>query len=117
MSDRELLEKAARAAGMKPEEAMWHPRAGLVWVKRVDGIRTENAFNSIRDKGDAMTLSAALHINIEHGKYSVRAWTDDAAPAMVDETVFTPDESQRQFAMQEAITRAAAAIHDAKGQP
>ena len=113
MDDKTLLEMAARAANLKPEEAMWHPRAGFVWVKKVDGIRTENAFNSLRENGDAMSLSVALHINIEHGQYSVRAYTDDAAPVMVDETVFTPDESQRQFAMREAITRAAAAIGSA----
>ena len=113
MDDKTLLERAARAAGIEfvPQEIKHgHSFFGL-WLKTngepYEGRR--RLFNSLKDGEDALYLSVKLRINIEHGQYSVRAWTDDAAPVMVDETVFTPDESQRQFAMREAITRAAAA--------
>lgn len=110
MTDRELLERAAKAIGWDVE--YWAQEDYPVCIQD----ETKCGFNPLKFDSDALRIAVKLRINIEHGQYSVRAWTDDDAPVMVDETVFTPDESQRQFAMREAITRAAAAIHDAKGQ-
>jgi len=117
MTDRELLERAAKAAGIEfvPQEVKPGRAFFGLWLK-INGEPYEGQrrrFNSLKDGEDALSLSVKLRINIEHGQYSVRAYTDDAAPIMVDETVFTPDESQRQFAMRDAITRAAAAIGSA----
>jgi hypothetical protein len=64
MTDRELLELAAKAAGMNAGEATWHPRAGFVWVKRVDGTRVENRWNPLTDDGDALRLAVKLRLGI-----------------------------------------------------
>ena len=109
MDDKTLLERAARAAGY----ASFDWLSADHWMNVYTHEGRQSAWNPITDDGDALRLAVKLRINIEHGQYSVRAWTDDAAPVMVDETVFTPDESQRQFAIREAITRAAAAIGSA----
>ena len=66
MNDRELLELAAKAAGLKPEEAEWTQQSGLVWVVRcADGIRKEIRWNPIDDDGDALRLAVRLGLLID----------------------------------------------------
>lgn len=65
VGDRELLEFAAKAAGLKPEEADWTKRAGLVWVVRCAcGIRKEIRWNPINDDGDALRLAIRLGMKL-----------------------------------------------------
>jgi len=118
MTDRELLERAAKAAGYtlkwgevlmvgddevdctdqpyvvsgQPDEADWY-------------------WNPLEDDGDALRLAVKLRLNISHTLFSVTAWTngpeiDDgvSAPELVDE------ESRREAATRRAIVRAAAAM-------
>lgn len=106
-NDRELLEMAAKAAGLKPVEAMWHPRAGLVWVKRVDGIRTENGWNPLTDDGDALRLAVTLRITVELTARTVLAAADGAPPSADVLDLLGADPSA---ATRRAIVRAAAEI-------
>ena len=105
MDDKTLLERAARAAGLKPDEAMWHPRAGFVWVKRVDGIRTENAWNPLHDDGDEARLEGALCFNVTWGMASV---TVDMSTER-----YNDHNGDKQKARRYAGVRAAAAIGSA----
>lgn len=104
MTDKQLLQDAARAAGID----IWRFHDCGKPVIKVDGVPVY--WSPLTDDGDANRLGAKLRINLEHGQHCVRAWTGDDAPVMVDETVFVPDESQRLFAVRESITYAAAAI-------
>ena len=67
MTDRELVELAAKAAGLRPAEAMWHPRAGCVWVKKVDGIRTENGWNPPTGGGGGLGVATGVYFTL--GRY------------------------------------------------
>ncbi|KPU94728.1 hypothetical protein [Variovorax paradoxus] len=112
MGEREMLERAAKAAGLDPTEAMWHPRSGFVWVKRVDGIRTENRWNPLTDDGDALRLAVKLHLEITHNHpLDNDAWVM-AIPngQMVGPTEEVDGEENRAAATRLAITRAAASL-------
>lgn len=64
MSDRELLEKAARAAGIK---AVYTPMLYLNGLSILDdetGRHTD--WNPLQDDGDALRLAVKLNINIQH---------------------------------------------------
>lgn len=60
MTDRELLEKAAKAAGI-PYDAL--PHSSSTWVK----------WNPLTDDGDALRLAVKLRIDIVHFSDLVRA--------------------------------------------
>lgn len=82
MDDKTLLERAAKAAGIEfvPQEIKTGRAFFGLWLK-INGEPYEGQrrrFNSLKDGEDALYLSVKLRINIEHGQYSVRAWTDDA---------------------------------------
>lgn len=112
MTDRELLELAAKAVGMNADEAMWHPRAGFVWVKRVDGMRKENAWNPLTDDGDALRLAAKLKIDIEWQATNPFPEPRVEAYQRNDEgSYFCADEPEDNY--RRAIVRAAAKVGEA----
>lgn len=107
MEERELLGLAAKAVGMNADEAMWHPRAGFVWVKRVDGIRKENAWNPLTDDGDALRLAVKLKLHIGLESHTVSAWESDKFGNFQTEVLsHRGDEA----ATRRAIVRAAAEV-------
>lgn len=63
MTDRELLERAARAAGIQGQYARVHQTYGDEWV---DGIETgaRTFWNPLRDDGDALRLAVKRGIGI-----------------------------------------------------
>lgn len=99
MSDRALLELAAKAAGLT-----------LTWS--TDPILGTSCsvghadWNPLTDDGDALRLASTLKLNIMQGEFSVAVGDEDE----IDEAAFVPDESQRLFAIRESIVRAAAEI-------
>lgn len=96
MTDRELLELAAKAAGINLQ---W--MGGAVEVR--DGIIT--AWNPLYDDGDALRLAVRLHLKILIGE----AWS----VAGEHQTMFrvSPDDDPCQYAAtRRAIVRAAAEI-------
>lgn len=98
MNEREMLEAAARAVGMKAEiiqriEEYWNPRI---------------------DEFDAFHLAAALRISVEHNDpMDRRPWVSASIPvpglAFFRFMEDVPDESQRADRMRLAILRCAAA--------
>jgi hypothetical protein len=115
MTDRELLERAAKAAGIDGQYESWTGMGFMQGIRPTGQPKSFKIWNSLMYEDQAARLSSKLRMNITHSAHAVRAWTDDDAPAMVDETVFVVDESKRIVAMCQAITRAAAAMAEGKG--
>ena len=72
MTDRELLELAAKAAGIDydPEKSMPHPKSGAFWGLWLlfDGEPSQYArryFNPLADDGDALRLAVKLRIDLD----------------------------------------------------
>lgn len=103
MTDRELLELAAKAAGVD-----YH-------IDHLDGIpkmvSDGHVWNPLVWDGQALRLAARLKLNIMQGEFSVAVGDEGD----VDEAAFVPDESQRLYGIREAIVRAAAEIGRAMG--
>lgn len=118
MTDRELLEMAAKAAGYEDwkycepilgEPALYIPKAGGVWTP-------------LTDDGDALRLAAALRLSIDHNHPAdQQRWVAADrngcegcyAPVSCVEDAFE-DESHRMAATRRAIVRAAAELQRQK---
>lgn len=121
-SDRELLELAARAAGLKIEGEA--DKLCVFPAHRTGGLSVFNdrggsqLWNPRTDDGDALRLMTRLHLYVKHfpfleddtDKYPgfVEVWrTDDSDPLWVE---YLTAESERLEVTRRAITRAAAEI-------
>ena len=119
-ADRELLEMAAKAAGM--EHMRWSGPMGLCRMldpTRPDTTGSIGAFwNPLTDDGDALRLATKLHLYVKHfpfleddtDKYPgflEVCRVDDSDPLFVD---YLTNESGRLDATRRAIVRAAAEI-------
>ena len=107
MSDRALLEMAAKAAGI--ENILWHDSDAGGWVRSLNG---HPWWNPLADDGDALRLAVKLRIDVDY--------TNIHSPkvhAMADtKTHVSEDGSADPYAAtRRAITRAAAEI--GKGMP
>lgn len=104
MTDRELLELAAKAAGM--DYLVWTPGVSplVPGEKRING---QMVWNPIHDDGDALRLAVRLDIEIEPVRFGGRAIVrdDDDYGEQFDE-----ESSDRMAATRRAIARAAAEI-------
>lgn len=96
-TDRELIELAAKAAGLRVID-------GLGGHYMIEESMAD--WDPLTDDGDALRLAARLKLNIMQGEFSVAVGDE----ADIDEAAFVPDESQRLFCIREAIVRAAAEI-------
>lgn len=96
-TDRELLELAAKAAGLRFD---WRPFPA---IKRLDTLWEE--WNPLTDDGDALRLAVKLEIQLDlrHSMNTVRAY--GAPEGMIEEGAKDPYAATRR-----AITRAAAEI-------
>ena len=63
MTDRELLENAAKAAGIPP--ALYETRNGMVWEP--DKKVWRRAWNPLTDDGDALRLAVKLQMSLDTG--------------------------------------------------
>ena len=98
MTDREMLERAAKAAGIIGE---WDDVYRALVVRRYyTGIVAE-VWNPLTDDGDALRLAVALRVNIEHEVRPETVWANDAGETYEDD----PNTATRR-----AITRAAASM-------
>jgi hypothetical protein len=106
MTDRELLECAAKAAGIEGE---FKDHGGVLWLSRND---FGSPWNPITDDGDALRLAVKLRINVEHAEtlgrqlYGVNCWPVGRGDCGYMET----DLSDPYAATRRAIVRAAAEI-------
>lgn len=110
MTDRELLEMAAKAAGIKghfveqcPEDG--HPRYRCGIGK--DGVFFD-AWNPLAYDGDALSLAAELRLHIKPGKHKGDGCTvETQRDGITGCTAFYDDKAQQ---MRQAIVRASAEI-------
>ena len=109
MSDRKLLEMAAKAAGIK--NILWHDSDAGGWVRSLNG---HPWWNPLTDDGDALRLAVQLRLQVTPGTYNseeASAYLSGAAEAN-ERVHFQQDLAA---ATRRAITRAAAEI--GKGMP
>ena len=104
MTDKELLEAAARAAGIglewnKDANCFWHNPQPERWIAK-------KWWNPLTDDGDALRLAVKLGIDVQHFKESgrVEAWINPW-DAREEDYKIDPYAATRR-----AIVRAAAAI-------
>jgi len=105
MTDRELLEAAAKAAGI-PLEWDGNPRD---WQPMYYKGKTYHAWNPLTDDGDALRLAVRLNIGVMSAEYTGRtcAWLYCKGR---DGEFFEPHGADPQAATRRAIVRAAAEI-------
>ncbi len=129
MNDRELLELAARAAGIPDAlyldcvaQDMYHPRDGEAGIEvnhrdtRWSCLAIDGVWNPLTDDGDALRLAVRLNMDIRYESYDAGvavivggAW--DNAPEALHE-IFERDGPS---ATRRAIVRAAAEIGKSMG--
>jgi len=98
-TDRELLELAAKAAGI---EVRPHPNRGI--SKNLIFIGSNGNWNPLTDDGDALRLAVKLGFTVEPGK----CWHSPYGPAFGEDVLCGEMKATRR-----AIVRAAAAIGEA----
>jgi hypothetical protein len=107
MTDQELLERAAKAAGVEVTgivaEGIPHRFGGGYW-------------NPITDDGDALRLATKLLINLYHGSQWVEAIFDHRKESMAVIIEYFRAEEHRALAMRRVIVRAAAELVKAAAQ-
>ena len=98
MSDRELLELAAKAAGLNYDH-----RYGIVFGEDDCGNATEDGWNPLLDDGDALRLAVKLGLCVKVDNRSGHSWVKKIEGGQ-------PHGSDPYAATRRAITRAAAEI-------
>lgn len=107
MTDRELLEKAARAAGMKP--GSWFDG----WND--EGRETGLHWNPLTDDGDVFRLAVALGIDVTYKAFGEDEVMVSASDNQFDGWFTEHYGDDKAAATRRAIVRAAAEIADAAG--
>lgn len=102
MTDRELLELAAKAAGLVPDGLFGN---GLLVL---DGERAKG-FNPLSEDGDAFRLVALLGLDIEFGNEHVWCCIED-----MKNYIMHPFAGDRAAAARRVVVESAAAIQQAK---
>jgi hypothetical protein len=102
MTDRELLELAAKAAGIP--KWLYDTRNGMAWNDEVKVWR--RAWNPLTNGDDALMLVVMLKLGIEWGMDRVYVdWNDEPTTYLYEDVTTDPD-----IALRRAIVRAAAEI-------
>lgn len=116
MTEREMLEAAARAVGLKINEkaqaerdARIDPATASLWISN-----GSTAWNPRKNSTESFALAAALRISVEHNhpeqEHNPWVLATIEGPDGVDQVIeHVPDESQRADRMRLAIMRCAAA--------
>ncbi len=117
MSDKELLELAAKAAGIDydPDKSKPHPVSGAFWglwlhIKGEPYEGQRRRWNPLTGDGDALRLAVRLNIEFacfdDSQKVNAGVWSEDSKPY----DCMTPYNGDKQAATRRAIVRAAAEI-------
>lgn len=108
MSDRELLELAARAAGI---DIVWVPNYELgPWLTSSLTNTVPTPWTPLRDPGDALRLAVALHIELKFQAPDYRPYWTVLASERGDWAIASETGPDTLAATCRAITRAAAEI-------
>mgnify|MGYP000942111498 CR=1 FL=1 len=115
MTDRELLELAAKAAGI---DGQWSEAYSAIHVNTAP-LRNFVLWSPLTDDGDALRLAVALRMLIEVGKGHAIANTMDRAGESTECVYFGTEQTGNSLmtpeaATRRAIVRAAAAIGESK---
>lgn len=73
MTDKELLELAAKAVGY--DDASWNTEKGCIETAKLDGFRCY--WNPLTDDGDALRLAVKLHTTLLF-EYELSGWDVEA---------------------------------------
>ena len=101
MTDRELLEAAAKAAGI---DAWWTENYGGVFLIQ---HHSPMLWNPLTDDGDALRLAVRLGMHLVYTEKAVQVWESEEAPRALAVEQLEPDPYA---ATRRAIVRAAAAL-------
>lgn len=110
MTDRELLELAAKAAGLRVKFEEVH---GCYWIELGQGIPI-NVWTPLDHDGDALRLAVALKLIVS--THESEAWAQFMGVEGAFITIKQSIEGDPCAALRRAIVRAAAAIAAAKGE-
>jgi hypothetical protein len=111
MTDKELLEKAAKAAGIDFRRGTLPHQAGMLFVScgNGDGLVTGREWNPLTDDGDALRLAVKLRFSVDPWGSGAAAVVSLANRAQCAEPHYGDDPER---ATRRAIVRAAAALAD-----
>ena len=100
-TDRELLEAAAKAAGLRLDEL-----GGRIVRREIDGQPVY--WNPLTDDGDALRLAVKLDLQIHPSGDEI--WVSNPAASLAEDVVFETYTDDPYAATRRAIVRAAAEI-------
>ncbi len=103
MTDRELLEKAAKAAGIDIEQGYGEPPEFCLFYQDSSGVCHD--WNPLTDDGDALRLAVKLEFTVSTWGNDIAIWQGDGDISHTESIV-----TDRLTATRRAIVRAAAAI-------
>lgn len=103
MSDRELLEKAAKAAELIPIEFSES-------ASYMEGLL--DVWNPLNDDGDALRLAVTLDLDV----FQSVCYSEARVAGALQSTIFEPWGEDKAAATRRAIVRAAASIAESKGE-
>jgi hypothetical protein len=104
MTDRELLERAAKAAGIVGDYECWAGQGFMEGIRRKGNPKEYKIWNPLMYDDQALRLAVKLRLTIEHKENCVNVWDGCIG------TGFVPNEDDPYAATRRAITRAAAAM-------
>ena len=112
-TDRELLELAAKAAGIEGAYESWTGQGFKDGIRQIlNGAKCQRPWNPLTDDGDALRLAVRLNISIHRPVQgdSVEHWGTYADHGNGDISIKVRDESDALAATRRAIVQAAASI-------
>ena len=114
MTDKELLELAAKAAGIKggfeqDPAYKWQERQNWVIPYNNNGLMSGIVWNPLTDDGDALRLAVKLQLKVQHFPLAVVVEYNGNTHIEINELV-NEDNGDRYAATRRAIVRAAAEI-------
>jgi hypothetical protein len=111
MTDRELLEKSAKAAGIKAE---WHHGCGnALALLECDTRQPRLYWNPLTDDGDALRLAVKLDMSVEISDHEASTYAY-AGPSKSRTWAMELWRDDKASATRRAIVRAAASLADAR---